>query len=150
MSDPGTTLAARIARLHRLAAFEARLSDPDDPAYENVPAIYEDGEMVQMPWWDARPVGMELLRSLREDGWLRPFNWIAWSSTPRGSKLLGSLDGLDDANEEELVRILTTLVRQDRFFDGALASAIQGGYVPHVCRRAGELADALEGEAVPS
>ena len=150
MPDPDVTLEDRIARLRRLAEFEAYLSDPDDPAFEIVPATHEGDEMVQMPWWNVREVGQAWLNLLREDGWLRPFAWSRWSSTPRGARLLGSLDGPDDASEEELVRILTTLVRQDRFFDGALASAVRSGYVPHVCRRAGELADALEIEWLDS
>jgi hypothetical protein len=50
---------------------------------------------------------------------------------------------LASANEDDLVGILTSCIRADRFSDGYLAEAFEQGLIPRVVARAEQLLHAL-------
>ena len=47
---------------------------------------------------------------------------------------------LEDATPEQLERLLTVLIRQERFVDGALESAFESGLLVRILKRAAVLA----------
>jgi hypothetical protein len=76
-------------------------------------------------------------------GWvLTDFDWPAWKETPEAKRLRDEPAALANATPEQLARLLTVCIRQDRFVEGALASAFESGLLIGVLRRAAELAAA--------
>ena len=49
-----------------------------------------------------------------------------------------------EATPEQLARVLTVVVRAERFNEGAMAGAVQSGLLPRLLRRAAALASAME------
>jgi hypothetical protein len=73
-------------------------------------------------------------------GWvLRDFDWPAWKDTPEAVQLRNDPDALEQATVVQLARLLTVLIRQDRFVEGALANAYDSGLVIAILRRADAL-----------
>ena len=64
------------------------------------------------------------------------FDWSAWRDTPVGQRLMNDPTTLDDASAEDLVQVLTTCIRADRFCEGYLASAFEAGLITRVVVRA--------------
>lgn len=78
--------------------------------------------------------------------WVRPdIDWMAWAATDEGQALGRNPDLMAMATTEDLARLLTTVVRGDRFNEGMLLDAFARGLLAAVARRAGVLADELEG-----
>jgi hypothetical protein len=71
---------------------------------------------------------------------VQPFDWMAWLETERGKELAGSPKAVASANADELGKLLTAVVRSDRFSDGSLAGAYESGLLTAILRRAKALA----------
>ena len=98
-----------------------------------------------MPFPVYAPVVDRFVDLFYEDGWLAPdFDWMTWTETDEARRLATDPEAIERATAEQLGRVLTVLVRQERFGDGALAGAIASGLVVRVLRRAAELADARD------
>jgi hypothetical protein len=69
-------------------------------------------------------------------GWVVPFNWSKWSETKEGQALLTIPSAMAQADRDQLSRVVTALVRQDRFCDGTLLDAFQRGAMAAIADRA--------------
>ena len=106
--------------------------------------------VIQMPWFDFSPTARDFLRAISGAGWVTPFDWPAWMATPEGRALTRDPKAVETASVEDLQRVLTGLVRGDRFHEGALAGAYESGILLAVVRRAQALLDeGLEHEPMP-
>lgn len=76
--------------------------------------------------------------------WVRPFDWPSWTQTAEAAPFKQA-EGIASASPEQLSRVLTVLVRQDRFVEGGLGSAFDSGHLLAICRRAAELLRGLAG-----
>lgn len=105
-----------------------------------------------MPWFEYGPAVERFHEALGRDGWLAPFDWTTWIADPEHLALLEDPTRIAAADEADLARLLTTIVRNDRFHDGFLASAFERGVILAIVRRAGVLADqgSTEGPTVTS
>lgn len=75
------------------------------------------------------------------EGWvLMEFDWMTWEWSPEAEMLVADLQSVDGANSEQLARLLTTILRKERFSDGAIAEAIESELVLAILRRASGLA----------
>ena len=75
-------------------------------------------------------------------GWVLNFAWPAWKQTDEAISLRDDAAALAAATPEQLARLLTVLIRQDRFVEGALGSAYESGLLTSIVRRAAELVTA--------
>lgn len=74
-------------------------------------------------------------------GWVRPdIDWQTWGDTGDALALKRDPARLARATPEDLARLLTTLVRGDRFNEGMLLHAFQDGLLGRIARRAAVLA----------
>jgi hypothetical protein len=134
---------------HRPAEEEARLRHLAEllPAFEAPgfePCVWHRAEG-QMPYPVYAPVVDRLVGLFYEDGWLASdFDWMAWTTTSEARRLASEPEAMERATVERLGRVLTVLVRQERFGDGALAGALSSGLVVRLLRRAAQLADACD------
>jgi hypothetical protein len=94
--------------------------------------------VTHMPWFEyAEPV-RDFWAALYEHRWVVSFDWPGWQH--EAERLLTG-GGIDTADVATLRRLLTTLVRRDRFVEGFLASAFEQGWIVAILRRAEALAD---------
>jgi Family of unknown function (DUF6508) len=81
-----------------------------------------------------------LLQRCYDDGWVdQDFNWVTWVQTTEYEDLVNDRAKLHTATPEQLSRLLTALVRQDRFIYGAWAAAIKSGLLMSIVVRAAAL-----------
>ena len=69
------------------------------------------------------------------------FDWMTWLQTSHGVALSSAPAAIAGASSTDLARLVTAIVRGDRFVEGNLAGAIESGVVTAICRRAVALLD---------
>jgi hypothetical protein len=84
----------------------------------------------------------EFLQAAYKHGWvLRNLNWPDWAQTEEAISLLQD-EALARATPEQLYRLLTVVIRQDRFVEGALLNAFESGLILRIVRRAADIVKA--------
>ena len=132
----GAVALRRIAR--HLPVFEA----PGFRFGDWAPTETDADGVMTMPWYALSPEAEAFLADL--GGWITPFDWRTWASTPEGQALLGHPDAVASASAEDLQKLLTLYVRSERFGEGTLENAFTSGMLTAIMRRAGVLAGELE------
>ena len=121
-------------RLDALAAFMPEFESPE----------FEFGRMEappgKMPYYTLSPLASSFVRTCYEMDWVKPFDWAKWMRSPEATQLRSDPAALESATWEQLSRVLTVVIRQDRFVEGALGSAFDSGLLGRVVRRASALA----------
>ena len=116
-------------RLGTLAAFAPEFESPD----------FSFGKMVSnpgaMPHYDLSPAALRFVDTCYKAGWIQPLDWVEWKGTPEAARLRDDPAALEEATSEQLGRLLTVLIRQNRFVEGALGSAFESGQLTRILRR---------------
>ena len=99
------------------------------------------------PHFEVSPPMTAFVDAALRFGWVRAdFDWVEWSRSGE-SETLRTPDGLDDATADQLARLLTVCIRQDRFVEGGLAGDYESGLLLRILRRAHQLAVEAQGGA---
>lgn len=127
-------------RLSALADFLPALEGPDFEA-----GRWHDserrGEVWTMPWYELGPTAEAFLRAVVGNGWMMiGFDWPTWASTAEAMALRTDPAALADATPDQIAKLLTALIRSDRFNEGTLGDAFESGYIAAIARRAAALA----------
>ena len=116
-------------RLNALAEFLPEFESPD----------FEFGHMEappgKMPHYALSDIASNFVGACYDMGWVQPFDWADWKDSPEAIQLRDDPASLESANPEQLERLLTVLIRQDRFVEGALGSAFDSGLLVRILRR---------------
>lgn len=76
-----------------------------------------------------------------EFGWVRgDVDWIEWKGTPGATALRDDRSAVAGATPDQLAKLLTVVIREDRFVEGALNSAYASGLLTAIIQRAATLA----------
>jgi len=140
LAHPGGGDATLRVRLQALAAFL--------PVFERADfefGTWAGGERmadgaIQMPYYSFGPEAERFISTAYEFGWVIPFDWGAWLQTPEARRLREGGDALLTANADDLARLLTAIIRSERFGDGNLEGAFKSGLLTAIVRRAAALA----------
>jgi hypothetical protein len=136
---------ALAERLGRLADFAIVFEAPGFGAGEVVAPALVPG-IWSMPYTRYHPEVDRFVTLAYEDRWVRTnFDWGAWSTTEEARTLRDEPEALAAATADQLAKLITILVRQERFSEGALLAAFEAGLVLGIVRRAGELARTADG-----
>ena len=101
---------------------------------------------VSLPHYELSGLLIDFESAAYDLGWVRPgFDWPSWKATPEAARLRDDQECLSQATPDQLARLLTTLIRQERFCEGTFASAFEAGLLLGILRRARALADDPEG-----
>jgi hypothetical protein len=100
---------------------------------------------MRMPWFEYGETIARFRRDAAANGWVYPFDWMAWAAGPEGRRLIEDPSLVATASADDLARLLTTIIRGERFSDGEIAGALASGHLLAIVRRAGVLASELEG-----
>lgn len=123
----------------RLAALAAFLPVFEEPGF--VFATMEGGEEVEpgtftMPWSSLSEPAIRFVETAYENGWvLSDFDWPEWAQAEEAIRLRDDPAELAQATTEQLAKLLTTVIRQDRFIEGALAAAFDAGLLTAILQR---------------
>jgi len=123
-----------------LPAFEARGFE-----FATMEGGSKDGTM---PWSRLSEDAARFVQTAYDDGWVSPeVDWPSWIETDEARRLRDDPAAIEAATVEQLQKLLTTVIRQDRFVTGALASAFETGLLTAILRRVEQLrlATAAEG-----
>jgi hypothetical protein len=133
------------SRLLALAVFVDELDAPDFDAghWHPMAPTRDDPSVSTMPWYELSDRALAFVGAVGANGWVEPFDWMAWAQTEEGTALREDRDALADATPDQLQRLLTTLIRADRFSEGTLGWAFETGLMAAIARRAEALAAAL-------
>jgi hypothetical protein len=95
-----------------------------------------------MPWYELGPTAEAYLRAVGQAGLLQPdFDWPTWAKTPEAIALHDDPAVLARATPDQLGKLLTALIREDRFNEGALGDSFESGVMTAIARRAKVLAE---------
>ena len=133
--DPADAATDR-ARLAALAAFVPVLaaSGFSFGRWEQAPTD-ADGT-IHLPYVVLGTDAEAFLRAVRSGGWLQMgFDWNAWALTDAGRALTTDPTAVAAASPGDIARLLTALIRADRFYEGTLASAFESGMMLAVAER---------------
>ena len=104
------------------------------------PTPNEDG-VIQMPWYEYSVAAEAFVTEAYGLAWVVDFDWMKWAASPKGKRLLADPALVARASAADLARLLTVLIRGDRFSEGELAGAYESGMLGAILRRAAELAE---------
>jgi hypothetical protein len=128
-------------RLRILADTLPTLEAPDFVAGRWHDSERRDNDVWTMPWFELGPMGLAFLRAVGEAGFMRiGFAWPDWIATPEAIALRTDREALAQATPEQLAKLLTMLIREDRFNEGALEHSFESGLIVSIARRAKVLA----------
>jgi hypothetical protein len=137
-------------RLARLAAFGQQLSTEGVEQWRwsgsgKRPCNTQEDlpELITLPGFEFTPSAESFHQYCYENGWiLKDFAWPAWSKSPAGARLLEDPELIASADVKTLSRLLTVILRSERFTEGAIAGYWFRGTIPAILRRAAELSKA--------
>jgi hypothetical protein len=125
-----------IERLAGLARWLSRFEDPAFTTGDWHASTTEQAGVIHMPWYEYGTEIRQFTAEMAALGWVHPFDWMAWAATPAGRRLLQGPASVASADAEDLSRLLTTIVRGDRFSEGEIAGAFEAGMLTAIARRA--------------
>jgi hypothetical protein len=138
-----------MTALAALASFREEFEDPKFRAGAwSSPTTSADGHL-QMPVMDLSPVVQRFHDAAYEHEWIMNyFDWSEWARSSQAARLRDEPDGLANASEFDLFRLLTVCIRQEKFSEGALLEAFDSGLIKRIVERATTiLAESLEPRA---
>lgn len=123
-------------------------SQPAPPHLDNLAALlpvfeasdFSVGKIESLTYFDYSEAMSRFVETAYEDGWVSPeVDWPSWMETEEACRLRDDPAAIPEATVEQLQKLLTTVIRQDRFVTGALAGAFESGMLTAVVRRAEQL-----------
>jgi hypothetical protein len=95
-----------------------------------------------LPYFELSETASLFVDMAYEKGWvLSGWDWPAWMKTEEAITLRDDPAALAAASADKLAKLLTVLIRQDRFVEGGLNSAFESGLLTAIVRRAAALAE---------
>lgn len=126
-----------MTALAALASFREEFEDPKFRAGAwSSPTTSADGHL-QMPVMQLSPAVKRFHDAAFKHGWvISYFDWSEWARSSQAARLRADPDGLANAGEFDLFRLLTACIRQEKFSEGALLEAFESGLIRRIVQRA--------------
>ncbi|MFA6240052.1 MAG: DUF6508 domain-containing protein [Candidatus Hydrogenedentales bacterium] len=99
--------------------------------------------VLESPLFVLSEEAVAFVRTCYDYGWIVEFEWGKWTGTREAIILRDNPTALGQSTPEQLEKLLTVCVRQDRYCDGALAGAFDCGFLTAILQRAVVLRDEL-------
>lgn len=133
------TKAAANALRKRLRAITAFLPEFEKPGFvfgQLGPIKTAEGALT-IPVYMFSDAANAFMKAAYDAGWVvEPFNWPEWMGTPEAEQLRDDPAAIARADVDQLAKLLTVLLRQERFCDGSLGDAFESGLLTSILRRA--------------
>lgn len=126
-------------RLTALAELLPILEDPQADFGHWDPARRVDG-VLHLPAFTFGPTAEAFRAAVGRGGWIvTGFDWMTWLRTEDGQALHDRPDAVATASVDDLAKLITAIVRSDRFVEGSLVGAFESGLLVAIARRAAAL-----------
>lgn len=129
-------------RLRAIGAFVDELEAPGFDAGLWHPSersrTHGERDVRTMPWYELSTRATAFVAALA--GIMVVFDWPTWARTDEAQTLHDDRRVLAAATPDLLAKLVTALVRQDRFNEGALGASFESGLMAAIARRAAALA----------
>lgn len=124
-----------VDRLRALADLVPILDAPDADFghWDGSPAA---NGVQPMPYFEFGPTADAFRAAVARGNWIVVFDWMTWLRTDEGAALRDRPEALAAAGVDDLARLLTAIVRSDRFVEGSIAGAYESGLLGRIARRA--------------
>lgn len=132
VGDPRVALKALIAHRSVLAA-------PGLVFGVATPARSVGEGMIEMGYFTLGPEAVAFIGDVYAYGWVRDFDWMTWSRTAQGGRLLQDPVALANADEDDFARVLTVCMREAHWGPEALNDRFREGLLTRVLERAAAL-----------
>ena len=131
-------------RLRHLADLVPVLAAPDaDFGHWAVPP--ERDGVRSLGWYAFGPAAEAWRAAVAAGSWvLVGFDWRAWLAGAEARGLRDDPAALAAASSDQLARLLTAIVRSDRFSEGSIEGAFRSGLLLAIARRAAALIEAAD------
>jgi len=104
------------------------------------PRTGKDG-VISLPMFDFSAEASSFIQTCYDYGWISTeLNWPEWMATDEARLLHDSPEFLSNASVEQIRRLLTVLIRQDRFVEGSLSGHYESGFLLRILMRVKDLA----------
>ena len=130
------------SRLEALAAFAERLRDKEASFGSMVGADHPGttDQPVQIPFWKSSELADAFVKMTYDTNWvLGDFDWPKWLDSEEANSLLNDQLVIARANPDQLHKLMTALIRSDRFCEGSVLQAFTDGILQAVAFRAAVL-----------
>lgn len=130
----------RRTRLRAISQYRAGFEDPAASVGAWIEPDAPSGG-ISPAWFAMSELADQFVADCYEHGWvLTGFDWASWAQTERAQALRDDPAALASATEHELAQLLTVVIRQSRFVEGALAGAFGSGLILRILGRAEQCA----------
>jgi Family of unknown function (DUF6508) len=111
-----------------------------------------DGEtdatgVIHLGWYEYEPEVERFEADMYAAKLVRPVDWMQWAGTPEAQQLIADPAAIAQASHDDLIYLLTTILRGERFSDGEIAGAYERGTLLAIAQRAQVLLDGQPGRA---
>ncbi len=101
--------------------------------------------VIQMPWYEYSEELERFVTAMYKAKLVRPVDWMRWAGTPEAQRLMLDPAEVASATDDDLIYLLTTIIRGERFGDGEIAGAYERGTLLAIAERAGVLLASRQG-----
>lgn len=138
-SRPGGEPGGEDARLRDLASFASVIREPGFTFGQWHAAERRPDGTLLMPWFEFSDAALSLIFAAA--GLITPgFDWPSWAQSEEAQLLKNVPAAMAGAGPAEISKMLTWLVRSDRFTEGSLAGAYESGLLGRLLDRVAVLA----------
>jgi hypothetical protein len=113
-------------QLKRLAAFAPIFRDPETVFGKMIPSTGSGtkDDPFTFPWYKMSEVAHNFIDMAYKSGWvMEAFDWGKWGHSREGKRFYENRDAILAADHRQLAKLLTLLIRNDRFEEGSLGKA---------------------------
>lgn len=128
-------------RLRRLASYGTIFASPGFTFGHWVEPTPDENGVMHMPWYEYSDAAEAFAEEAYALGWVLDFDWMKWAASAKGRRLLADPGLVARASASDLARLLTVVIRGDRFAEGGLAGAFESGMLGAIVGRATGLAE---------
>lgn len=129
-------------RLEALAAFAERLADKE-ASFGSMSGAEDPGttnDPVQIPFWKSSDLADAFVKMAYDTNWvLGDFDWPKWLDSEEANSLLKDQLAIAKASPDQLHKLMTALIRSDRFCEGTVLQAFTEGTLQAIAWRAAGL-----------
>ena len=152
MEIPKTQIQSPEQLLEKLRGIVAFLPSFKAPGLEfghwTEPSSDQPGVMI-LPYFSLSEVAWSFEQTAYDLGWvMRDFDWPTWKQTSEAQTLRDDSQALAQATPEQLARLLTVCIRQDRLCEGMLGAAFESGLLTRILERAAVILREIGGGAI--
>lgn len=125
--------------LNQITSLTSFIDSFEDPAFQfsvNWPAVKDSDGYWVSGHTVINPVGRAFVKALIDNGWgIVNFDWGTFVNSSEYQELMMVPNGFNQATPEQIAKVITSILRSDRFSPGWLDNSVNDGTVLRILQR---------------